>query len=186
MLSTADVMVKRLALLLLVVASISIVAAYGSAFLPGGAGTGSALLMAFGIAAMAVSLMTLGAVREGERLGILGFAFAFVFIVLMAGFTAALFLPDTDTALMRLWLGLPPRAAILIYGIGFLPVLVLPFVYARTFESMTLRPGDLEAIRRIVAETAETEENALTAENAGKEENAGKAQKAGNRVEGLK
>lgn len=147
-------MVKRLALLLLVAASISIVAAYGSAFFPGGAGRGSTLLMAFGIASMAVSLMTLGAVRDGERLGVLGFAFAFVFIVLMAGFSAALFLPDTDTALTRLWLGLPPRAAILIYGIGFLPVLVLPFVYARTFESRTLRPEDLEAIKKIAAENA--------------------------------
>jgi len=161
-------MVKRLALFLLVISTISVVAAYGSAFLPAGAGRGSALLMAFGIAAMAVSLMTLGAVRDGERLGILGFAFGFVFVVLMAGFTAALFLPDADGALTRLWLGLPPRAAIIIYGVGFVPVLVLPFVYARTFESRTLKPEDLEAIRKVAADFAERErsESAASAERA--------------------
>lgn len=145
-------MPRRLALLALVVATVLVVAAYLSAFLPGGANDLSALLMALGIATMAISLMTLGAVRPGERLGPLKWAFAFVFVVFTGGFSAALVLPDTDSAASRLFLGLPLRAAIMIYGIGFLPVFVLPFVYARYFEERTLTPDDLERIRRLAKE----------------------------------
>ena len=79
-------MPRRLALFGLVVSTIAIVTAYALAFLPGGANDVSVLLMIFGIAAMAVSLMILGAVRSGEKLGVLAFAFSFVFLVLMVGF----------------------------------------------------------------------------------------------------
>lgn len=140
-------MPRRLALSGLVISTVSIVTAYALAFLPEGAGNAAALLMIFGIAAMAVSLMTLGAVRPGERLGILALAFAFVFVVLMGGFAMALLLPDADGAASRLFLGLPARAAIVIYGIGFLPVLVLPLVYAATFEKRTLTEEDLRRVK---------------------------------------
>ncbi len=140
-------MPRRLALFGLVVSTVSIVIAYALAFLPGGAGNVAALLMIFGIATMAVSLMTLGAVRSGEKLGVLALAFGFVFVVLMAGFAIALLLPDADNAATRLFLGLPPRAAIVIYGIGFLPVLVLPLVYAATFEARTLTEEDIRRVK---------------------------------------
>ncbi len=142
---------RRLAVIGLVGATISIVAAYGTAFLPGGATDFGALLMVFGIATMAVSLMTLGAVRDGEKLGILGFAFAFVFIVLMGGFALAVMLPDSDSATTELFLGLPPRAAIVIYGIGFLPVLVLPIIYAMTFKDRTLTEEDIARVKAAAA-----------------------------------
>lgn len=144
-------MPRRLAVIGLVVSTISIVVAYGTAFLPGGATDSGALLMVFGIATMAVSLMTLGAVRDGEKLGILGFAFAFVFAVLMGGFMLAILLPDSDNAATKLFLGLPPRAAIVIYGIGFLPVLVLPLIYALTFKGRTLTEEDIERVKAAAA-----------------------------------
>lgn len=144
-------MPRRLALYGLVLSTVSIVAAYGLAFLPGGGGNVAALLMIFGIAAMAVSFMTLGAVRTGEKMGILGFAFAFVFTVLMGGFAIALLLPHADGGATDLFFGLPPRAAIVIYGIGLLPVLVLPFVYAATFEQRTLTESDLDRVREAAA-----------------------------------
>jgi hypothetical protein len=53
--------------------------------------------------------------------------------------------PETEGA--ALWLGLPRRAALVLYGIGLLPVAILPVAYARTFDSLTLRPEDLERIR---------------------------------------
>jgi len=161
-------MPRRLALFALIIATVAIGAAYALAFLPGGAGKASAFLMAVGIATMAVSLMTLGAVREGEKLGELAGAFAFVFVVFVGGFGAVLLLSDADSAASRLWLGLPLRAAIVIYGIGFLPVLVLPFVYARNFELRTLKPEDLDAIRALANANARivetTEGTAETAE----------------------
>jgi hypothetical protein len=147
-------MARRFALFALIASTLSIVAAYVSAFLPGGATKVSAFLMAIGIATMAVSLMTLGAVRPGEKLGALKWAFAFVFVVFVGGFTAALILPDSDSAASRLFIGLPARAAIMVYGIGFLPVLVLPFVYASYFEKRTLTAEDLEEIRKLAAEHA--------------------------------
>lgn len=157
-------MARRFAHFGLIASTVLVVAAYALAFLPGGATKVSAFLMAVGIATMAVSLMTLGAVREGEKLGGLKWAFAFVFVVFVGGFTAALVLPDNDSAVSRLFLGLPLRAAIMIYGIGFLPVFVLPFVYASYFEKRTLKPEDLEAIKRLAAERVEGTESAEDAE----------------------
>jgi hypothetical protein len=144
-------MPRRIALYGLVVSTVSIVLAYALAFAPGGGGNTAPLLMIFGIATMAVSLMTLGAVRTGEKMGILGVALAFVFVVLMGGFVIALLLPDADGAATRLFFGLPPRAAIVIYGIGLLPVLVLPFVYALTFEQRTLTEEDMARVREAAA-----------------------------------
>ena len=151
-------MPRRLALIGLITATISIGLAYLLAFFPGGAGKPSAFLMVFGIASMAVSLMTMGAVREGEKLGILGYAFAFVFAVLMIGFGAALLLPDADGPASKLFLGLPPRAALVLYGIGVFPVLVLPLVYAKTFEQRTLTEEDIERVRKAAAAHAEKEQ----------------------------
>jgi hypothetical protein len=67
--------------------------------------------------------------------------------VLAVGFGAALLLPASDGALSRLWLGLPARAAIVIYGVGLLPIIILPVAYAMTFEEMTLSAEDLERVR---------------------------------------
>lgn len=150
-------MTKRLAISGLVIATTAIVAAYALAFIQGAATDAGAMLMVFGIATMAVSLMTLGAVRTGEKLGVLAFAFAFVFAVLMIGFTLALLLPAGDNAATRLFLGLPPRAAIVVYGIGLLPVFVLPLIYAATFEERTLSEKDLERIKAAAAAHAETQ-----------------------------
>jgi hypothetical protein len=50
-----------------------------------------------------------------------------------------------------LWLGLPRRAAILVYGIGLLPALVLPICYALGFESAVLSGADLEKLRSELA-----------------------------------
>jgi hypothetical protein len=45
-----------------------------------------------------------------------------------------------------LWLGLPPRAAVVLYGIGLIPLLLIPLAYAFTFEEQTLSDGDLERV----------------------------------------
>jgi hypothetical protein len=150
-------MPRRIALYGLVISTVSVVLAYALAFTRGGGGNTAPLLMVFGIAAMAVSLMTLGAVRAGEKMGILGIALAFVFAVLMGGFALALLLPHSDGARTTLFLGLPPRAAIVIYGIGLLPVLVLPFVYALTFEQRTLTEADLKRVKEAAAAQASNE-----------------------------
>ena len=96
--------------------------------------------------------MILGAARGNRGIGALTFPFAFVVLVLAAGFAAALALPGADGPLSRLWLGLPARAAIVIYGIGLLPIIILPVAYAMTFEEMTLSAEDLKRVRAIARE----------------------------------
>lgn len=126
---------------------LAIAAAYASAFLPGGAPDWAAWAMALGLSTSMVAMMILGAARNG-RIGRLAVPFGFVFAVLVVCFGIALALPATNPVEPTLWFGLPPRAAVILYGIGILPLLVVPLAYALTFEEQTLRPEDLERIRR--------------------------------------
>lgn len=66
--------------------------------------------------------------------------------MVITGFGLALWLP-AESAGTALWLGLPPRAALVAYIVGILPSLVLPVAYAATFERLTLDDDDLARIR---------------------------------------
>lgn len=139
-------MVHRLAIGALFSSVLGIAAAYGSAFLPGGAPAWAPWVMAFSIAAMLVSTMAIGAARRG-RLGKLVLPFAFVFVVLAGGFGVVLALPPADPLDPALWLGVPPRAAVILFGIGLLPLFAVPIAYALTFDEMTLSQADLDRVR---------------------------------------
>jgi hypothetical protein len=85
-------------------------------------------------------------------------------------FALALALPEGPgggTVGEPLLLGLPRRAAVVVYGVGLLPVFVLPIVYALTFDAQTLRAEDLERVRALgrahearALETARAEQQA--------------------------
>jgi hypothetical protein len=77
-----------------------------------------------------------------------------VFILLTAGFCLPLALPATEAKGATLLLGLPVRAAIVIYGIGLLPIFILPVVYATTFETQTLSDEDIAKVRKLADERA--------------------------------
>ncbi|HEX8243546.1 MAG TPA: hypothetical protein VF541_08625 [Longimicrobium sp.] len=139
-------MTKRLALAALALSALAIAAAYAAAFLPGGAPGWAPWPMAMGIPTALVAVMVLGAARGG-RVGRLALPFAFSFVVLAAGFALALALPANERAGAPLYLGLPLRAAIVIYGIGLFPIVVLPIAYALTFPEQTLNAADLERVR---------------------------------------
>ena len=128
------------------VAALLIAAGYGGAFLPGGAPAWAAWVMIIGIATLLVALMLLGALRSGDSARPLLLPLLAVYLILLGGFGAALVFPP-EPANGNLWLGLPRRAALVLFGIGLLPVMILPVAYARTFDSLTLRPEDLERIR---------------------------------------
>ena len=135
----------------MVIATLAIGVAYASALAVGPRAAAPAWapwLMAGGVPLALVSVMTLGAARHGRVPSVLLACFAFVGALLVAGFAIALSLPGVNgTAGEPLLLGLPRRAAIIVYGIGLLPVLVLPVAYAMTFEAQTLRDDDLERVR---------------------------------------
>jgi hypothetical protein len=119
---------KPLATLAVFFSTLCIAVAYGSAFLPGGTPGWAPWLLAFGMSTCMVAIMVMGAARKG-RVGRLALPFAFVFLVLTVGFGAALAHPGTDPANPEL-------------------LLVIPLAYALTFDEQTLRPEDLERIRR--------------------------------------
>jgi hypothetical protein len=148
-------MIKRAALGAVFLSVASIGAAYASAFFPGGAPGWAPWVMAVGIALLMVATMALGAAREG-RLGRLTLPFAFVFLVLTVGFGVVLALPAADPLDPELWLGLPPRAAVVLYGVGLLPLLAVPLAYALTFDEMTLSDEDLARVRAAAARLRST------------------------------
>jgi hypothetical protein len=117
--------------------------------LPRGPPTWAPWLLALGIPVALGAIMILGAARGRMGIGPLKYPFAFVFAVLAIGFCAALAFPATEGPFSKLWLGLPARAAIVIYGIGLLPIIVLPVAYALTFETQTLSAEDVERVREL-------------------------------------
>jgi hypothetical protein len=140
---------RRVALTALFISILAIAAGYAAAFSKNGTPMWAPWLLALGIPVALGAIMILGAVRGSRGIGPLKFPFAFVVLVLAIGFVAALALPATEGPLSKLWLGLPARAAIVIYGVGLLPIIVLPVAYALTFETLTLSAEDLERVRAI-------------------------------------
>ena len=143
---------RRAACAALVIALLGVAIAYASAFLPEGSPPWAPWLLALGIPTSLGAIMVLGAARGRLGVGRLKIPFAFVIVTLAVGFGAALILPASESAASTLWLGLPARAAIVIYGIGLFPIVVLPVAYALTFETQTLSAADIERVRSLARE----------------------------------
>ena len=125
-------------------------AAYGSAFLPGDPPAWASWALLLGLSGSLVAFMALGAARKG-RLGVLVWPLGFVFLVLVVGFGAALVLPPVDPQDPALWLGLPVPAAIVLLGVGLLPLVVLPLAYGLTFPGAGLSQEEVDAVREAAA-----------------------------------
>jgi hypothetical protein len=128
-------------------AILAIATGYAAAFRQSGTPVWAPWLLALGIPISLGAIMILGAARGRKGIGPLKLPILFVVAVLVIGFSAVLVLPETEGPLSKLWLGLPVRAAIVIYGIGLLPIVVLPIAYALTFETQTLSAEDVERVR---------------------------------------
>jgi hypothetical protein len=140
-------MARRNSLLALFLGTLACAAAYASAFLPGDPPGWSPWALGIGTATVMVAAAALGAAREDTGIGRLKLPFAIVFLIVAGGFAAVLSMPTPDAANPALFLGLPAGAAIVLLGIGILPLLVLPIAYALTFEDMTLSEADLARVR---------------------------------------
>lgn len=145
---------RRAAVIALVVGMLGIAAGYGAAFSRNGTPEWAPWLLALGIPIAVGAIMILGAARGRQGLGALKLPFLFVVVILAAGFCAALALPATESATSKLWLGLPARAAVIIYCVGLLPIVVLPVAYAVTFRTQTLTAEDVERVRQLGRENA--------------------------------
>lgn len=145
---------ERAALAGIVLSASAVGAAYASALAGSGPPAWAPWSMALGIAGSVVSLMVLGAARDGS-VGALAWPFAGVFVVLAGGFGTILAMSPYPGPEAPLWLGLPPRTAVLLYGIGGLLLLFVPVSYALTFERLTLDDADWERIQAGVREREE-------------------------------
>lgn len=141
-----------MSLLLVVLGAVMIASGYASAFLPGGAPPWSAWVFMLGTTTIMLAMAALGATRSGGTLGRLHVPFAITFVIVAGSFALALLLPATDVTTPELFLGLPKRAAAILYGIGLLPMLVLPVAYAWTFDDMTLSDEDWARVRKAADE----------------------------------
>ena len=138
-------MTRRFAIRALVTGVLLLAIAYAAQLVLGGTRQWMVWSYLVGMSTTMLGMLVLGVARRAGGVGRLALPFLFIYAVLLVGFGLALGLsPEPDAT--GLWLGLPRRAAIVIYGIGVLPLFLLPLAYALTFESMTLREEDLARI----------------------------------------
>lgn len=146
---------KRAALAVLALSMAAIGVAYATAIVSGVSGPWTAWVMAIATSFAMVATMALGAARSGQRHGglrRLALPFGAVLLIVLGAFAAALLLPAAGEPLL---LGLPRRAAIVLYGVGVLPALILPIAYALTFDDLTLTDEDIERVREAAARAEE-------------------------------
>ena len=124
-----------------------VAAAYAAVFVTATPPTWAAVSLAIGANGVIMSLMALGAVRRGTMPRSLAWTFVGLFVLCAGCFVVALLMPAREGAGGPLFLGLPIRTALVLYGVGVVPIAILPFAYAFTFESSTLSDEDLERVR---------------------------------------
>jgi hypothetical protein len=128
---------SRRASLIALMASLTLVGmGYLSAFVPAVPSMWGAwaLLVGSVAALLAVSLLGAGESPEARRLLL---PLGVVFVLLVGGVGSGFLLPEAGAG-DRLFGGLPLPAALLLYGAGLLPLLVVPLVYAWTFQGTGL------------------------------------------------
>ena len=157
-------MARRFAIGTFFAGTLCIGAAYASAFLPGAPAWGQWCMVA-GTALVMLGALVLGATAPAKPLGALAWVFAFVFLLVAGCLGAALLLPAEQPG-SALFLGLPRRAAIVLYGLGVVPFLVLPFAYAFTFDRLAMGEAELSQLRARAAALRGDPPTALRGEGA--------------------
>jgi hypothetical protein len=132
---------------MLVAGTAAVLVAYGAAWLPGGAPRWASWSMVIGVALLLPGTLLLGALRRGRNSTRLVWIALILGLLLVVAFGTALLLPAAG-ADEALFLGLPRRAAIIVYGVGILPILLLPWAFARDFRDFGLDAERLDELRR--------------------------------------
>lgn len=136
------------------IGALLIFVAYLSAWLPGGAPTWGVWAMIVGSALCISGATAVGAANSHVRPARVAFVALFLLVTIVVGFGAPLLLPS-ETAASPLFLGLPLRAAIEIYGVGLLPIFVLPILFAIEFKDDGLDDASLAELRRRCTEMSD-------------------------------
>ncbi len=138
-------MTRRGALSTLVVGIVCIALAYATAWWAAGTPTWGVWLMIAGTALLMSGMLGLSAQRSGVPTRRATVVALLLFLLLLLGFGVPMVLaPETSDG--PLLLGLPLRAAIEIYGVGLLPALALPLVFAFEFRDQGLDQASLDQL----------------------------------------
>lgn len=105
---------------------------YAATIIGGAAPSWAAWPVAFGGAAAMVGLFVVGAASRGPIRPPMALLLGALLVVIFAAFGAALAMGPPATGTEKIVLGLPLRLAVVFYGIGVLPLFVLPVVFAMT------------------------------------------------------
>lgn len=141
-------MAQRIAVFLLMVATVVAAASYGATLIIGAAPAWAPWGLAFSIGVATVGLFLLGAMRNGQVAWPIVAGFIFTFVAVTGSFWLALGMPAMEGAGGPLMLGMPRRTAIVLIGAGLLPTFVLPLLFAVTFRHGILSEED---IARVIA-----------------------------------
>lgn len=147
--SATDPLANRLGWIGLVGGLLFQAISYLSAFLP--AFSIPAWFTPLGVASVLTGTLILGASRGGRLSHTAALSAIAMFVILMVCLVAASVLPIED-ATGPLWLGMPRRAAIVLIGVGVVPMLVLTLAYARDQRDHALDAGALDRLRRECAQ----------------------------------
>jgi hypothetical protein len=109
-------------------------------------GTPVAACMVCGCGLLLSGAVMLGMARSGLTRAVTLSAGVFVLVDIVAGFGLPLFLP-VERVGAPLVLGLPLRAAIEVYGVGILPLLVLPVLFAASYRPDAIDRGSRDMQR---------------------------------------
>lgn len=139
-------MPRNLSLSLCALGTALISVAYLSAFIPGRP-TWGAWSMILGLASLCVGCLALGAYRAGRRSALLTWSLVVSAAAIVTGFGLALALTPAEAPGARLVLGFPVRTAAVLYLVGVVPLVLLPLVYALTFDRLTLTDEDIARVR---------------------------------------
>jgi hypothetical protein len=110
--------------------------------------------LAIGTCGALMSMMALGAIRRGKIAPVLRWVFAGMFLFCAGCFCVALAIPPNEGAGGSLLFNFPLRSTIVLLGVAIVPILVMPFAWALTFDSSMLSEDDLVRLREAQTEMA--------------------------------
>jgi hypothetical protein len=142
---------KSLVLALVVLSLLVVGAGYAGSFF---SAPWSPWCLAIGTCGALMSMMALGSIRRGKIAPALRWVFVGMFLFCTACFCVALALPANEGAGGPLLFNFPLRATIVLLGVAIVPILVMPFAWALTFDSAMLSEDDLIRLREAQATMA--------------------------------
>ncbi len=139
---------RRAGVGLLALSSLALLVGYASAWWPSVAPRGVALLFAAATVLQLVAFVLLGARRRDGRLGA-GWMAVVVLVALVGGILITTAAQPGSAEGEALLLGLPRRAAFVLYGVGIAPLLLLAGAFARGFAAWSATDADVARLRAL-------------------------------------